>query len=77
MTKALANGETLVALELTKEKLAIQEKQLSIINKSSDLIPKIERNVESIINLRDKVENPWQILETVKTILKNILLMIS
>lgn len=54
--KSLKNDETLVAIELTKEKLKIQESQIGLINKSADLIPKIERNVESIINLRDRVE---------------------
>jgi len=54
--KSLKEGDVLVCVELTKEKLKIQESQMTLINKSADLIPKIERNVESIINLRDKVE---------------------
>lgn len=54
--KCLSAGETLVAVELTKEKLKIQESQITLTNKSADLIPKIERNVESIISLREKVE---------------------
>jgi hypothetical protein len=49
--------ETLLAVELTKQKLELQEKQLEIIKKSSDLIPRIQKGIESIVLLREVVDN--------------------
>lgn len=53
---ALKADETMIAIELTKEKLAIQKSQLDLVKTSADLIPKLEKNVESVMNLREKVE---------------------
>lgn len=53
---ALKAGESMVAVELTKEKLTIQKQLLDITDKSSSLIPKIEKSVNSIITLRASVE---------------------
>lgn len=54
--RALKEDNTFKAVELTKEKLDLQTTQMNLIKQSSDLIPKIEKSVESIISLRDKVE---------------------
>ena len=48
--------DILVKVELMKEKFTLQDKQFTLIKNCADLIPKIEKSVESIINLRSKVE---------------------
>lgn len=56
IVRSLKEDNTVKAVELTKEKLELQTVQMNLIKQSSDLIPKIEKSVESIISLRDKVD---------------------
>jgi hypothetical protein len=70
----MKSDEILAAVELTKEKLDIQSTQLELIKKSTDLIPKIEKGVESIISLRDKVEKSIFKIEESKDNLENYII---
>lgn len=74
ISNALKAGETMVAVELTKEKLTIQKTQLDLVDKSSSLIPKIEKSVNSIISLRSAVEKAVSNDKSNNTRLENYLI---
>lgn len=51
-----AQTDVLARIELLKEKMGLQEKVIDLAKTMADIIPKIEKNVDSIISLRNKVE---------------------
>lgn len=71
---ALRTNDIATASALMKEKMDIQQKQLGLIKTASDLIPKIETNVESIIRLRDRVTKAMDSLNDSKEKLENYLI---
>lgn len=54
----LINSQTdvLARMELLKEKMVLQDKLMGLVKNMADIIPKIEKNVSSIVNLRTTVE---------------------
>ena len=67
-------GQAGAATEVMKDKLTLQEKRMNLTKNSSDLIPKIEKNVEVIINLREKVEKAVKKIETSSSKVENFMI---
>jgi hypothetical protein len=69
--EALKEKNVLTAGELMNQKLQTQEKVLDISKKVADLVPKIGKNIETIVELRKKVEQGLGAVEDSKRNLKN------
>jgi hypothetical protein len=72
--KALKAGESLLAAEYMTQKIDIQTKQLDVLKKAADMIPKIEKNIESIVNLRRRVEEALDKVYDSREVLENFII---
>ncbi len=64
----------LAKMEVLKEKMLLQEKQMTLVKNMADIIPKIEKNVTSIINLREQVEKSVSRLQDSKEKVENYMI---